>query len=115
MISARAGVLLALAVAGWPLYQLVATGSLDLTSALLRGLAVAAACTYGIILITRLAQRYEQEIELERRKRLNALYTTMQNASAEGALGGEGTSGDEDSGAQPPPEPGGPPGQGPAG
>lgn len=86
MSTARAGTLLALAVAGWPLYQLVTTGGLDLTSALLRGIVVAVACAYGVGMVVRLALRFEAEVEQQRKKRLNDLYTDMEDATADGTL-----------------------------
>jgi hypothetical protein len=84
--TARAGTLLALAVAGWPLYQLVSTGGLDLTSALLRGIVVAVVCAYGVGMIVRLALRFEAEVEAQRKKRLDSLYTDMQGAVTDGIL-----------------------------
>lgn len=86
MTVARAGTLLALGVTGWPLYQLVTLGDLDLTSALLRVLGVTAACVYGVSLVVRLAQRYETEAEIARQKRLDDLFTEMQEASDDGVL-----------------------------
>jgi hypothetical protein len=92
---ARAGVLLALAVTGWPLYQLVTTGSLDLTTALLRAGVVALVCAYGFTLISRLAHHYEAEVDAERKRKLNELYTEMENAAGEGSLSDETPAGGE--------------------
>ena len=86
MNSVEAGALIAVAVAGWPLYELVTSGGMDASTALLRGGIVVIACGYGVSLIVRLIARFEVEAEAERQKRLNNLYTDMEGAVAAGTL-----------------------------
>lgn len=81
--------MIAIAVAGWPLYRLVASGSMDATTALVRGAIVVAACGYGVSLIVRLASRFEAEVEAERARRIDELYTDLESAVADGALTAE--------------------------
>jgi hypothetical protein len=64
--TVRAGVAIALVMAGWPLYQLVTSGDLDVTSAVLRAGVVAAGCTYGVSLIVRLVSWLEAETRAEK-------------------------------------------------
>lgn len=86
MNSVQTGTAIAVAVAGWPLYQLVTSGDLDATTALLRGGIVAAGCVYGVTLVVRLATKYETEADLARKRKLDRLFTDMEGAVAEGAL-----------------------------
>lgn len=89
MNSVEAGTVIAIAVAGWPLYQLVTSGGMDATTAVVRGAVVVAACGYGVSLIVRLASRFEAEAEAERQRRLDQLYTDMETAVADGTLTAE--------------------------
>lgn len=97
MDSVEAGAVIAVAVAGWPLYQLVTSGGMDVTTAVVRGAVVVAACGYGVSLIVRLASRFEAEAEAERQKRLHDLYTDMEGAAHDGTL----TAGDAASASEP--------------
>jgi len=81
-----AGALLALLVVGYPLYQLVTTGGLDATSALLRGGVVTGACAVGITLIVRMALTWENEAERSKARRMNSLFSSMENAMQDGTL-----------------------------
>jgi hypothetical protein len=81
-----AGVLLALLVAGYPLYELVTSGALDTESALLRGSLVAVACAAGVAGVVRLALGYEEEEERRRERKLDSLFTTMEEAVSDGSL-----------------------------
>src|SRR4051794_20471377 len=112
MNAMTAGVLLALLVAGYPLYELVTTGALDPDTALVRGAIVAAACAAGVAAVVHLALGYEQADENRKRRRLNNLFSDMEGAVAEGTLQ------DEEAAATPAPAegtsdrtsaPGGPP------
>jgi hypothetical protein len=87
--SVEAGAVIAVVVAGWPLYQLVTSGAMDVTTAVLRGAIVVAACGYGVSLIVRLASRFEAEAEAERARRLNTLYTDLESAVVDGTLAPE--------------------------
>lgn len=89
--------MIAIAVAGWPLYQLVTSGGMDVTTAVVRGAIVVAACGYGVSLIVRLAWRFEAEAEAERARRLNTLYTDLESAATDGTL----TAGDAASASEP--------------
>jgi hypothetical protein len=105
--SVEAGAVIAIAVAGWPLYQLVTSGAMDVTTAVVRGAIVVAACGYGVSLIVRLASRFEAEAEAERQKQLHGLYTDMEGAVHDGRLAesdatstsGRGSQADDDRGA----------------
>jgi hypothetical protein len=86
MNALRGGVLFALLVAGAPLYQLVTTGQLDTTSALVRGGIVAAGCAAGITAIVRLALSWENEAARDRTRKLNSLFSDMEGAMVSGTL-----------------------------
>jgi hypothetical protein len=81
-----AGLVIALLVVGYPLYQLVTAGTLDATSALLRGGVVAAGCAAGITAIVRLALRWEAEGDHARKRKLTSLYSEMEDAVTDGTL-----------------------------
>jgi len=51
---------------------------------------VAAACVYGVTLITRLIVRYEADAEAARRKRLDQLFSDMEGAVSAGTLADPG-------------------------
>jgi hypothetical protein len=84
-----AGAALALVVAGYPLYELVTSGDLDATSAVIRGAVVVAACAAGITAIVRLALGYEEQGQHQRHSKLNALFSDMEDAMATGTLSDE--------------------------
>ena len=86
MNNASAGITLAALVAGWPLYELVAGGDLDLTTAVVRGGVVAVGCAIGIGWVVRIASDYEQEIRRDKSRQLNALFSDMEDAMTTGAL-----------------------------
>ena len=90
MSSIKAGAAIAVVIAGWPLYSLVTSGGLDATSALLRGGVVAAGCAFGVTMVVRLAQSYEQAITRAaakvRTEKLDHLYSDMAGAVANGTL-----------------------------
>ena len=86
MNSLTAGLLLALLVVGFPLYQLVTTGQLDSTSAMVRGGVVAGGCAAGITAIVRLALSWEADAEYQRARKLNSLFSDMEGAMTEGTL-----------------------------
>jgi hypothetical protein len=95
MNSITAGALIAAAVAGWPLYSLVSTGDLDITSALLRGGAVAGGCAIGVTMLVRLAVTYEAQSEAaQRQRKLDTLFTDLDDAAATGGLDRSDTGGD---------------------
>ena len=102
MDALPAGVVAALLVVGYPLYQLVTTGQLDTTSALVRGGVVAGACTAGISAIVRLALSWEDEAERDRTRRLNSLFTDMEDAMSDGTLHDEPGDDDAEAPARPP-------------
>jgi hypothetical protein len=89
MNAVTAGALIALLVVGYPLYQLVTTGNLDATAAVVRGGIVAAGCALGIAAIVRLALSWEADAEHTRRRTLNSLFSEMENAVADGSLKSE--------------------------
>ena len=91
MNSVGTGVVIAVAVAGWPLWTLVTTGGLSADSALLRGGVVAGACAAGVSAVVRLALSYEAQAEASKRRRLDALFSDMEGAVAEGTLKAEAT------------------------
>jgi hypothetical protein len=93
--SVEAGALIAIAVVGWPLYELVTSGGMDATTAVVRGAIVVAACGYGVSLVVRLASRFEAEAEAERERKLNELYTDMEKAVADGTLTSDATPDDD--------------------
>jgi hypothetical protein len=93
------GVVVALLVVGYPLYELVTTGQLDPTSAVFRGAVVAGLCAAGVSAIVRMALSWENATEQDRAERLNALFTDMEDAKEAGTLKDEDT---------PPPDPGTP-------
>jgi hypothetical protein len=62
----QVGTVLAVVVAGWPLYTLVQSGSMGGDTALARGVVVAAGCAVGVAALRRLAVGYEQEAERSR-------------------------------------------------
>ena len=86
MNALGAGVLLAVLVAGAPLYQLVTTGQLDATSALVRGGIVAGGCAAGIRAIVRLALDWENAAERDCARKLNSLFSDMEGAMVQGTL-----------------------------
>jgi hypothetical protein len=86
MNAVSAGTGIALCVAGWPLYSLVSSGSMDATSALVRGGIVAAGCAFGVSLLLDLAAGYEREAQRTRRRKLTSLFNSMEGAVANGAL-----------------------------
>jgi hypothetical protein len=107
--SVSVGVTVALAAAGWPLYSLVAAGQLDPATAVVRGVAVAVACTLGAEGIERLVRTYEREAKIAKRRQLESLFDTMKKASADGALATDAAGTDSVPGAAPaetPPAPG---------
>lgn len=61
MSPGRAGVLTAIVLTGWPLYQLVEAGQLDVSGALLRGILVAIAATVGIRWVQGLMEGFEAQ------------------------------------------------------
>jgi hypothetical protein len=87
--TVTAGALIALLVVGYPLYELVTTGQLDSTSALVRGGVVAGCCAVGITAIVRLALSWEDAAERERVRKLDSLFSDMEGAMAEGTLTAE--------------------------
>jgi len=93
MNAVSAGVLIALLVVGYPLYDLVTTGQLDGTSALLRGAVVAGGCGVGIMAIVHLALSYEDAEHHRRERRMNALFTEMEGAAKVGLLADEDPAG----------------------
>ena len=86
MNAVGAGTGIALCVAGWPLYSLVSSGSMDATSALVRGGIVAAGCAFGVSLLLDLADNYEREARRTQRRKLTSLFNSMEGAVANGAL-----------------------------
>ena len=86
MNAVTAGVVLAVLVVGYPLYELVTNGELDTSSALMRGALVAGACAAGVAAVVRLALGYEHNEEQKRAHRLNTLFDDMEGAVADGAL-----------------------------
>lgn len=94
--------MIAVAVVGWPLYHLVTSGAMDVTTAVVRGAVVVAACGYGVSLIVRLASRFEAEAEAERARRLNTLYTDLEGAAADGTLTAEDAGPSEPTKPRPP-------------
>ncbi|HEY6798012.1 MAG TPA: hypothetical protein VI248_25330 [Kineosporiaceae bacterium] len=91
MNALAAGAVIALLVVGYPLYQLVTAGSLDTTSALLRGGVVAVGCALGIAGIVRLALSWETDSRRSRQHQLNTLFTDMEGAVADGVLKADGS------------------------
>jgi hypothetical protein len=91
MNSVGTGVMIAVGVAGWPLYTMVTTGGLSADSAMLRGGVVAAACAAGVTAVVRLALTYEAQTEVVKRRKLDALFSDMEGAVANGTLKTEGT------------------------
>lgn len=86
MNSLTAGAAIAVAVAGWPLYSLVTTGSMDATSAVVRGGIVAGGCAFGVSVLVNVALGFERDAETARRRKLTSLFNTMQNAVKDGVL-----------------------------
>jgi hypothetical protein len=84
--TAQVGTAIALAVVGWPLYELVTAGDMDATTAVLRGAVVVVACIYGVSKIVAMASRFEADAETARRRRLNTLFSDMEGAVATGSL-----------------------------
>jgi hypothetical protein len=80
------GTAIAATVAGWPLYELVTAGTMDATTALVRGGVVAGGCAIGVGFVVRLALGYEAQAEAQRRRRLGNLFQEMESAVADGAL-----------------------------
>jgi hypothetical protein len=103
--SLTAGAAIAVAVAGWPLYSLVTTGSMDATSALVRGGIVAGGCAFGVSVLVNLAVGFERDAETARRRRLTSLFDTMQDAVSDGVLVDKDSAKDRPAGppAAPPP------------
>lgn len=91
MNALTGGILLALLVVGMPLYELVTTGQLDTTSALVRGGVVAAGCAAGITAIVKLALGWENAAERDRARKLNSLFSDMEGAMSAGTLKDEDT------------------------
>jgi hypothetical protein len=91
--SLTAGATIAALVAGWPLYQLVTAGSLDATSAVVRGAVVAAGCAAGVTFVMKLATGYEQQARREQTRRLNKLFNEMEGAATDGSLTDPGSAG----------------------
>jgi hypothetical protein len=102
--SVEAGAVIAVAVAGWPLYQLVTSGGMDATTALIRGGIVVVACGYGVSLIVRLASKFEADAEAQRARRLHELYSDMESAAASGTLVDQDASDDGAAGSEKPAE-----------
>lgn len=86
MNALPAGALIALLVVGYPLWELVVSGQLDSTSALVRGTVVAVACTAGITAVVRLALSWESAAQRQQGKELDALYSDLEGAVADGTL-----------------------------
>ena len=86
MNSLTVGAAIAICVAGWPLYSLVTTGSLDATSAMLRGGIVAGGCAFGVSLLVNMALGFEREAEAARTHKLTSLFNSMEGAVSEGLL-----------------------------
>lgn len=86
MTSAQVGTALAIAVVGWPLYELVTAGDMEATTAVLRGAVVVVACIYGVSRIVDMVNRFEAEMQTVRKKRLNALFSDMEGAVVQGTL-----------------------------
>jgi hypothetical protein len=99
--SLTAGAAIAVVVAGWPLYSLVTSGSLDATSAMMRGGIVAGGCAFGVSVLVNVAQGYEREAEVTRRKKLTSLFNSMQNAVSDGVLVDKDKQKDKDAGSSP--------------
>lgn len=76
------GAAVASVLAGPPLYTLVHSGELDSTSALFRGLLVAAACIVGAFYIQDVITGYEDEIEREQAGHLERLAEAERQAQA---------------------------------
>jgi hypothetical protein len=74
------GGIVAAVLAGPPLYSLVGSGQLDSTTAIARGLLVAAACAIGTAYVQRIAAGYEQEL-----LRQEALARRLRAAEAQAA------------------------------
>jgi hypothetical protein len=89
MNALTAGAAVALVVVGYPLYQLVTTGSLDATAAVGRWGVVAAGCALGITAIVRLVLSWEADAEHIRRRTLNSLFSEMEDAVSDGTLKSE--------------------------
>jgi hypothetical protein len=89
MNALTAGAMVALVVVGYPLYQLVTTGSLDATSAVVRWGVVAAGCALGITAIVRLALSWEADAEHVHRRKLDSLFSEMEDAVSDGTLKSE--------------------------
>jgi hypothetical protein len=77
---------IAVLVAGWPLYQLVTTGGMDATSAVVRGGIVAGGCAFGVSVVVKLALGYEAQAQVQRQRRFDQLYSNIEGAVADGTL-----------------------------
>ena len=105
MNSLTTGAAIAVVVAGWPLYSLVTSGSLDATSAMMRGGIVAGGCAFGVSVLVNVARGFERDAESARRTKLTSLFDTMQNAVSDGVLVDKDSAKDRPAGppAAPPP------------